>query len=921
MKAGFYWSYPSRSLARGGQRTLLAIFCIAVGVLAIVALQLVGNMFNDALTTNIREGNGGDISVRSDIVPLTTQQVATFDTLKSQGQISDYTAVDEGQAQSTDTTGQFQFYTLAAVDPQVFPLAGAPTFTTPSSGSLASLLTGTNLVMTQSLLTKLGLQVGNTTTITADSGRVVTGKIVGVIKNAGLFQTDEALVSLDTFKRLPSPSKQPLAYNVVYADVPGHTDANADAAKQSIQNALPLATVTTTKDALQQNENSVQLIRYFLQVVGLLALLIGGVGIINTMQVLLRRRQTEIAMLKTAGYHRSDLYLLFGAEAGLLGIAGGVVGAAAGVGVSFLVKGLVENAFSITLPVNTDPVTIGSGVAIGFFTALIFGLLPIVQASQIRPVEVLRGFAERRGGVGIAVSILLALLLAVLFFFLALSVLQSVGVALGLVAGAGIFLFLLSLAFTLVALIIGHLPVPERFNIWFVLLIVVALLVSGLITLAIPPFGVMFLVLSVLGLVVVILPRNWKSNIKMALRNIGRQKVRTSTTMVALFVGVFAIGLILTLGQNIKDEINTALSTQLKYNSYLLVQSSADKAAVDQELKHISGIQGEAVNALAEDLPLAINNVPLGTLLKGVSDSGSANSTGRQGAIFFLSGVTGYDLAQGNLPDTSIVKGFHATEVGRNLGPQDVSPNADGSYNILMPQAASLGPLNLKLNDTITVGSRVDNGKTTATLKVVGFYPTSFTGTNLPIYGANSLVNVLSNNAPAYVYSLKLDPNQAHAKLQQIQKAVPSVQTFSIVDLLVFINGLLNNLIILLTAIASLAMLAGIIIIANAVALAMLERRRELGILKAVGYTSRSVLSEVLMENGVVGFTGALLAMLLVTLATVVLAKLVFKITLGVSAPIVLVIVLGTAAVCMLVAWLVAWNATRVRPLEVLRYE
>jgi putative ABC transport system permease protein len=139
--------------------------------------------------------------------------------------------------------------------------------------------------------------------------------------------------------------------------------------------------------------------------------------------------------------------------------------------------------------------------------------------------------------------------------------------------------------------------------------------------------------------------------------------------------------------------------------------------------------------------------------------------------------------------------------------------------------------------------------------------------------------------------------------------------------LLVFINGLLNNLIILLTAIASLAMLAGIIIIANAVALAMLERRRELGILKSVGYTSRSVLSEVLMENGVVGFTGAVLAMLLVTLATVVLAKLVFKTTLGVSAPIVLGIVLATALVCMLVAWLVAWNATRVRPLEVLRYE
>src|SRR5262249_42670170 len=143
-----------------------------------------------------------------------------------------------------------------------------------------------------------------------------------------------------SFAALPSTDPTPLGYRVIYADVPGHTDANAAAAKQRIHGALPLTTITTTQDALQTNETSVQQIRYFLQVVGLLALLIGGIGIVNTMQVLLRRRQIEIAMLKTAGYRLWELYLLFGVEAGLLGLIGGIVGAATGVGVSFLVKGL-----------------------------------------------------------------------------------------------------------------------------------------------------------------------------------------------------------------------------------------------------------------------------------------------------------------------------------------------------------------------------------------------------------------------------------------------------------------------------------------------------------------------------------------------------------------------------------------------------
>jgi hypothetical protein len=61
MKLGLYWSYATRSLIRGGQRTVLAIFCVAVGVMAIVALQLVGLSVDQALIGNIVEANGGDI--------------------------------------------------------------------------------------------------------------------------------------------------------------------------------------------------------------------------------------------------------------------------------------------------------------------------------------------------------------------------------------------------------------------------------------------------------------------------------------------------------------------------------------------------------------------------------------------------------------------------------------------------------------------------------------------------------------------------------------------------------------------------------------------------------------------------------------------------------------------------------------------
>ncbi|HEX8036391.1 MAG TPA: FtsX-like permease family protein, partial [Ktedonobacterales bacterium] len=866
-----------------------------------------------ALTGNIREGNGGDLAVTSDITPFSSDQLATFDQLTSQGTLTSYTAIVRQRADSTDASRQRQFYTLYAVDPTSFPQAGTPVFTDPRDGSFSSLLSGDTVVVTDALLTQLHAHKGDTVTVDlSNDGRTLTATIGGVIATAGFFDSAQMFVSRTTYEALPSSAGLPIRYNAIYANVPSHTDANEDAAKKAIGNALPLATVDTTKDRLQQNKDQVQFIRNFLQIVGLLALLIGGVGIINTMQVLLRRRRVEIAMLKTSGYRRSDLYVLFGLEAGLIGFLGGVVGAAAGIGVSFLVKNLVERFIITQLPASIDPLTVASGIAIGFFTALIFGLMPIVQASQIRPIGVLRELPEGNTVGSVILSIVLAGFLAVLFFFLAWSILQNFKVAIFSVGGAGIFLVLLSLAFLLVVFLISKLPVLESLHWWYFLLVGGGVLVSLLLMQASTALGVLFLAVSLMGVVVLFLPRSWKTNVKLALRNIGRQRTRTVTTLVALYIGVFSIGLILVLGQNIKDAINNALSTQVKYNSFIIVGAN-DKSAVDSQLTQTSGIKGQVVNTISTAAPVAVDNTPIAQFFPGgASGNSGATETGKEETLAYLSAPTGYDLASNSVPDVTIVKGQSDTTQGRNLTQEDA-----GTNNVIMPQRASYAPLHLKLGSTIVL---VGENKKPVTLTVVGFYSgVSFVGGGM--YADNSVNNTLSGGKEFYVYSLILDPKQATQKLNEIQQAVPSAQTLTVVDFLIFITDFLNNLIVMLTAIASLAMLAGIIIIANAVALAMLERRRELGILKAVGHTSRSVLGEVLIENGIVGFTGGFLAMLLVALATTLLSKVLFKTDFGVSTPIVLTIVIATAAVCMLVAGSVAYQSTRVRPLEVLRYE
>src|SRR5215472_16369874 len=115
MKFKLYFSYTTRSLLRGGGRTALAVFCVAVGVMAIVALQLVGLMANNALTSNIREINGGDVAVSpstgnftaADLqffaclkagISSTEKAACTKNQLKANGEIVDFTAYSDNNA-------------------------------------------------------------------------------------------------------------------------------------------------------------------------------------------------------------------------------------------------------------------------------------------------------------------------------------------------------------------------------------------------------------------------------------------------------------------------------------------------------------------------------------------------------------------------------------------------------------------------------------------------------------------------------------------------------------------------------------------------------------------------------------------------------------------------------------------------------
>jgi predicted lysophospholipase L1 biosynthesis ABC-type transport system permease subunit len=241
--------------------------------------------------------------------------------------------------------------------------------------------------------------------------------------------------------------------------------------------------------------------------------------------------------------------------------------------------------------------------------------------------------------------------------------------------------------------------------------------------------------------------------------------------------------------------------------------------------------------------------------------------------------------------------------------------------NVLGGEELLAPPWNLKPGDTLTLTQ--PRTQSTQTVTLVGFYAhnTFFNFQFGALKADTGLVAAWGGQDAAVVYSLKVDSGRKGMAIDRLASRAPTALVVDVTDLGAIVERILRNLLLLLTALASLALLAGAVIIANAVALAMLERRREIGIMKSLGFASRSVLAQVLFENALLGALGGMAAVAVVALATTLLGRFVFQTRFDVSLPLSIAIVLASGLLAAGVAGLVAWAPTRVRPLEVLRYE
>lgn len=364
------------ALVRDRSRTTLTVGALTVGLAMIVALGgmaqdarraatawLVGVVPGDLIATSIRPV-GFDEPVRDDLAAAPgvarVSPLAAFE-VAFRGLRLDASAV-VGQDLLADDR-------LTFVDGD-------------RTAALNALDEGGSAVVPQSVARSLGLRVGDEMAFPVGGGRDVRLRIVGIVERTIPGRTGESILvgwpdATDGF---------------------GVTGADAFAVRfVSTATADDRAGLATVATSYALEANSVDRIagavdatlgRVFglFDALALVAILVAGLGIVNTLTMNVYERVREIGVLRSAGMTRPQVWRMVVVEAGILGVVGSILGCASGLVAGQVMIGLAGGS-GLRLPLDPDWRTIGAAAAFGIAVAMLAAVWPARQAARVSIVR------------------------------------------------------------------------------------------------------------------------------------------------------------------------------------------------------------------------------------------------------------------------------------------------------------------------------------------------------------------------------------------------------------------------------------------------------------------------------------------------------------------------------------------------------
>jgi putative ABC transport system permease protein len=380
--------YALRELRSGLRGFYVFIACIALGVMAIAGVGSVAASLGEGLAREGRTLLGGDVAFSLIQREAKPDEVAF---LRARGQVS-VAATLRAMARTGD--GRLALVELKAVDGN-YPMLGELTLDPkmPVADVLAEHDGAFGAAADSTLLARLDLKTGDRVTIGSATFQIrsVVGaepdKLAGGVGFGPRFLVSEA--ALHATGLLQPGSLVRWIYRIKLPDNAAD-DRAAAALIGDARSALPEAgwEIRSRGNASPQLERTISRFTQFLTLVGLAALLVGGVGVANAVKSHIDRRRDVIAAFKALGATGRDVFTIYLTQVIVLAGIGSVIGLVAGAALPFIIVGVFGKLLPLPVTPALHPLELAVSLIYGLLTALAFGLWPLGRVHDV-PVAAL----------------------------------------------------------------------------------------------------------------------------------------------------------------------------------------------------------------------------------------------------------------------------------------------------------------------------------------------------------------------------------------------------------------------------------------------------------------------------------------------------------------------------------------------------
>jgi putative ABC transport system permease protein len=386
------WKMAWRDSRTSRRKLLLFSSSIVLGIAALVAVGSLGVNLNRAIEEQAKSLLGADLvfNSREAFTPEAEQFFKTLGGEQSR-EISMPTMVYFPRAGGTRLvmaralSGGFPFYGQLETE----PATAASSFRKVGGGMLVE----QNLMAQFAANVGDEIRIGNLASHIAGRLEKVPGETVALSIVA-----PRVYFSMDDLAQTGLLREGSLAQYQVYFKLPPATDVTRLLNQVRPQLEKYKLRPDTVEERKRELGRAMENLYHYLNLVGFVALLLGGVGIASAIHVHVKQKLSTVAVLRCLGCSVAQTFAIYLAQGVALGVFGALVGAALGIGIQLLLPKVLADFIPFEFQVHTAWFAVGRAMAIGFGICVMFALLPLLTVRRVSPLAAIRVSFEPQGG-------------------------------------------------------------------------------------------------------------------------------------------------------------------------------------------------------------------------------------------------------------------------------------------------------------------------------------------------------------------------------------------------------------------------------------------------------------------------------------------------------------------------------------------